>query len=363
MNTCKHCGAPLEPGAKICPNCGAPVEEDRNASSSWIKAEGEKKGSAANGPAPDQTPGPNAPRSKTNRVLTGVLIGLVVVAVAVAGFLLWRSNRHSPNMQNRNPGVRITSAVNGNGGTGSEAAVSADEIKPKIREQKGVRVVSNKVLSHNRFSRYTGLITDKGRTYYSRNGRVQNSFSGIVTDKQGRRWFVSNGRVQYVYSGELTGDDGHTYQVRYGQIVSGPLDVTTAKDTENGTADDDNSGLEFNDYELDDQQYVNDQQEKVTSQKVTAGLSTVKYNPDGSYQVSFYISNGTNRKVRLKRIEHFRLLDSSGKVLSEVHMYDIDGYEMEPGEVAHFEATLPADQNHVNHELTDLRLDAPVTIY
>ena len=115
MNTCKHCGAPLEPGAKICPNCGAPVEEDRNASSSWIKAEGEKKGSAANGPAPDQDSGTNAPRSKTNRVLTGVLIGLVVVAVAVAGFLLWRSNRNSPNMQNRNPGVRITSAVDGNG--------------------------------------------------------------------------------------------------------------------------------------------------------------------------------------------------------------------------------------------------------
>ncbi|MBQ9066193.1 MAG: zinc ribbon domain-containing protein [Clostridia bacterium] len=185
------------------------------------------------------------PNKKTNSILIGILIGLLVVGVAVGGFFLYR------HFQNNDTDKADTSSSVGEhekrkwqgSSSGDLIEAEPESIDPKISEDKNASVQNGQIRQNGSTSNFTGLKTIGGITYYVVNGQIQSRFNGTYYDKKsGKTYLISNGQVLYNLSGVQVHSRGGTYMVEKGVLKNAPKPTpapTTAATTspiENYTA-------------------------------------------------------------------------------------------------------------------------------
>lgn len=351
MKYCPHCGAELEPGAKFCTKCGFRLDEEKSSSeqpASWIKAEqrsGRKRNqdtmvfnqnpdqqNGRKGQRQDQqTPPPQNPvpteeeekKKRTNSILTGVLIGLLVVAIAVGGFFIWRNRRQNQNDSWKRSQNTTQSSENGLNGTPAPGDVNILEPSANVSESR----------ERARRDNYSGLVNDSGRTSYVTSGQKDRGFTGIVTDDSGKKYFVVNGQVRYGFSGDVT-EDGEQYTILNGQVVDEPEETTTTNEDDQGVdtteyneTDETNGAQKFNDFEAgkqDDGTYINPNPPEMEEGKVSYGIDSVAYDDDQNYVVTFVIINGTDHNIKVKEIDNIQLRDGGEQTLATGKVDDLE---------------------------------------
>lgn len=359
MKYCPHCGAELEPGAKFCTKCGAKLEngpvdqppKKNDQPASWIKAEqGGRKArqdtmvfnqnpnakenrrrrqqSQQNVP-PEPPEEDNEKKKRTNNILTGILIGLLVVAVAVGAFFIWRNRQQSSNDWSRN---QNTTQSSNSGSSGNPNPGEANVLEPSAS-------VSESVERARRDGNYRGLANDNGRTVYMNNGRIDSDFKGIVPDDRGNRYLVDSGQVRYSISDQLTDNNGQEYTIENGQVVSGPDETTTTNADDQGVdstqyneTDNSNGAQKFDDYELDNATFINPNPPELKEGDVNYGVDSVTYDEDGNYVVTFVILNGTNKTITVHGIDNIELRNGGGDTIATGKIDDLDDLEIGPNE-------------------------------
>ena len=374
MKYCVHCGAELEPGATFCTKCGAKVEADPN-SASWIKAEKQQKkknsqntmvfGNRPERTAPEGNPDEEVDEKnrRTNNILTGVLIGLLVVAVAVGGFFIWR-NQAQKNGNRRRPGQTQVDS-NQRGGNSNREIGQADILSPSAEGEEGITVRGNQVYKNGSRDTYSGLANNHGQTHYISNGHVNRGFTGVVPDENGKQYLVVDGRGLYGYTGTIS-NGTNTYRVRNGEVISSSGPSTTASTT----ADEENEGVDTTQYDEDNTEngaqqfsdfgyedndtYINQDVKDIEPGVVDYDLDSVAYDDDnnGNYVVTFVIRNSTDHPITVARIDNIELRDGGGETLATGTIDDIDPQEIEPNDSLTLSTTLE-NENHSDDDLSN----------
>lgn len=366
MKYCPHCGAELEPGAKFCTKCGFRLDEEKPSSdqpASWIKAE-QRRGKNRNQDTmvfnqnqqkgqqgrrqnqqtpPLQNPVPpeeeDEKKKRTNSILTGVLIGLLVVAIAVGGFFIWRNRRQNQGDSWKRSQNTTQSSENGLGTPPDPGDVNILEPSANVSESR----------ERARRDNYSGLVNDSGRTSYVTSGQKDRGFTGIVTDDSGKKYFVVNGQVRYGFSGDVT-EGGETYTILNGQVVDEPEETTTTNEDDQGVdtteyneTDETNGAQKFNDFDAgqqDDGTFINPNPPEMKDGEVSYGIDSVAYDDDQNYVVTFVIINGTDHKITIKEIDNIELRDGGVDTLATGKVDDIEPIEIEAGSSQTLSTTL-----------------------
>ncbi|MBQ8470102.1 MAG: hypothetical protein IJ547_05875 [Clostridia bacterium] len=170
-------------------------------------------------------------KAKKRNILIGALIGLLLAALLIGGFIY---HNRSGKVQNAN--VATTASLSSTGAPGSLEPSSVTTTRSYVTRQLTVHKDKNGVWRSyaglDPTVGYTGVVGNDTGWWYVENDVVNFKFNGIGKNDYGE-WLVENGKVNMDYSGEYV-YNGLRYTIQKGKVIK--TDQLTTKATTHVTS-------------------------------------------------------------------------------------------------------------------------------